>query len=97
MTERAPSLMPLYQLFMLALCVLALAGIVLQYVFRHDPEIEQILDAADFVICIAFSVTMKAIQVFAPGAAETSCCLRCFRSFASTLGARHHRSLPLPR
>jgi voltage-gated potassium channel len=56
MTERVPRLMPLYQLFMLALCVLALAGIVLQHVFQHDPEIELVLDAADFVICIAFGV-----------------------------------------
>lgn len=56
MSERAPRLMPLYQLFMLALCVLALAGIVLQYAFRHDPEIELVLDTADFVICIVFGV-----------------------------------------
>ncbi len=56
MTERAPRLMPLYQLFMLALCVLALAGIILQYAFRRDPEIELVLDAADFAICIAFGV-----------------------------------------
>lgn len=56
MTERAPRLMPLYQLFMLALCVLALAGIVLQHTFRHDPEIEAVLDVADFVICIVFAV-----------------------------------------
>lgn len=56
MTERAPRLMPLYQLFMLALCVLALAGIVLQHVFRHDREIELVLDTADFVICMAFAI-----------------------------------------
>ncbi|HYI09908.1 MAG TPA: ion transporter [Thermoanaerobaculia bacterium] len=56
MTERAPRLMPLYHLFMLVLCVLALAGIVFQYAFRHDPEIELVLDAADFVICVAFAV-----------------------------------------
>ncbi|HJQ36686.1 MAG TPA: ion transporter [Thermoanaerobaculia bacterium] len=56
MTERTPRLMPLYQLFMLALCVLALGGIVLQYAFRRDPEIEIVLDAADFAICIAFAV-----------------------------------------
>jgi voltage-gated potassium channel len=56
MNERAPRLMPLYHLFMLVLCVLALAGIVLQYAFRHDPEIELVLEAADFVICVAFAV-----------------------------------------
>lgn len=66
MTERTPRLMPLYQLFMLALCVLALAGIVLQYAFRHDPEIELVLDAADFVICIAFAVDFLVSLYTAP-------------------------------
>jgi len=47
---------PLYQLFMLALCVLALAGIVLQYALPHNPEIEAILDTADLVICAAFAI-----------------------------------------
>jgi voltage-gated potassium channel len=47
---------PLYQLFMLVLCVLALAGIVVQNAFRGDEEIESILDAADLVICIAFAI-----------------------------------------
>jgi voltage-gated potassium channel len=44
-----------YQVFMLVLCVMALAGIVLQNVFRLDPEIETILDYADSLICIAFA------------------------------------------
>lgn len=48
--------MPLYQLFMLALCVLALAGLVVQNAFQQDPEIEAVLDVADFVICLAFGV-----------------------------------------
>lgn len=56
MTERAPRLMPLYQLFMLVLCVLALAGIALQHAFRDNREIEVVLDAADYVICIAFGI-----------------------------------------
>jgi len=47
---------PLYQLFMLALCGLALLGIILQYVLPHDPEIGAILDAADFLICLAFAI-----------------------------------------
>lgn len=47
--------MPLYQLFMLALCILALAGIVVQHA-SHDPEIEAVLDVTDFVICIAFGI-----------------------------------------
>jgi len=40
MTERAPRLMPLYQLFMLALCVLALAGIVLQILHFEASSIQ---------------------------------------------------------
>ena len=41
---------------MLALCVLALVGIVAQNAFRHDPQIELVLDYADFVICLAFGI-----------------------------------------
>ena len=48
--------MPLYQLFMLVLCVLALAGVVVQHAFQHDPEIDAILDVADLAICLAFAV-----------------------------------------
>lgn len=53
---RASRVMPLYQLFMLALCVLALAGIVAQNAFRQNREIEEILEAADLLICIAFAI-----------------------------------------
>jgi voltage-gated potassium channel len=53
---RAPRLMPLYQLFMLALCILSLTGIVVQHAFRRDAEIEAVLDVADFVICIVFGI-----------------------------------------
>jgi voltage-gated potassium channel len=52
----APRTMPLYQMFMLVLCVLALTGIVVQNAFQRDPEIEAILDVADFAICIAFGI-----------------------------------------
>jgi len=48
--------MPLYQLYMLALCVIALAVNVVQHALRPDPEIDAVLDAADLVICIAFAV-----------------------------------------
>jgi voltage-gated potassium channel len=66
MSRPAPRLMPLYHLFMLALCVLALAGIVVQHAFRHDPEIETVLDAADFAICIAFAVDFLVSLWIAP-------------------------------
>ena len=62
----APRAMPLYQLFMLALCVLALAGIAAQNVFQRDPEIGQILDLADFMICIAFAIDFLVSLWMAP-------------------------------
>jgi len=55
-SSSAPRAMPLYQLFMLVLCVLALLGIVVQNALRQDPEIEAILDVADFLICVAFAI-----------------------------------------
>jgi voltage-gated potassium channel len=47
---------PLYQLVMLALCVVALLGVVVQNAFRLDPEIERVLEFADTLICVAFAV-----------------------------------------
>lgn len=47
---------PAYQLFMLALCVLALIGIAVQNIFRLDPDIEVLLEYADTAICAAFLV-----------------------------------------
>lgn len=41
---------------MLVLCVLALVGVVVQNFVQLDPEIEIVLDYADFVICLAFGV-----------------------------------------
>lgn len=48
--------MPLYQLFMLVLCVFALTGIILQHVYAKDGEIIAILDIADLTICAAFAI-----------------------------------------
>src|SRR6266542_1149184 len=48
--------LPIYQLFMLVLCVLALVGIVVQNASRHDPQVEIVLDYADFMICVAFGI-----------------------------------------
>lgn len=45
---------PTYQLFMLALCVLALVVLVAQNAFRLDPEVETLLTYADTAICAAF-------------------------------------------
>jgi voltage-gated potassium channel len=51
-----PARAPVYELFMLALCVLALAGIVVQHAFLLDPEIELVLDYADALICFGFAI-----------------------------------------
>ena len=48
--------LPSYQMFMLALCVVALGAILAQNAFRLDPEIERILEYADLAICVAFLV-----------------------------------------
>ncbi|MBV9494126.1 MAG: potassium channel family protein [Acidobacteria bacterium] len=56
MPDAAPVRVPVYQLFMLALCVLALVGVVVQHAFRLDPEIELVLDYADELICVGFGV-----------------------------------------
>ncbi|HUR82809.1 MAG TPA: ion transporter [Thermoanaerobaculia bacterium] len=57
MTEEVPLALrgaPAYQLFMLALCVLALAAVVVQNVFTLDPEIELVLEYGDTALCAAF-------------------------------------------
>ena len=48
--------MPLYQLFMLVLCLVALLGVVVQNAFRLEPEIELVLQWADTLICVAFAI-----------------------------------------
>jgi voltage-gated potassium channel len=48
------SLSPSYQLFMLALCVYALASLVVSTVVPEDSETYQILAHADFVVCLVF-------------------------------------------
>lgn len=47
---------PLYHLFMLALCVLALGILVIQHALDLDPEVLQVLDYADNLICIGFLI-----------------------------------------
>ncbi|HEX7808600.1 MAG TPA: potassium channel family protein [Thermoanaerobaculia bacterium] len=54
--QPARSAMPVYQLFMLALCVLALTGVVAQNAVDHDSQIEGVLMYADTAICIAFGI-----------------------------------------
>ena len=45
---------PRYQLFMLVLCVFALAVLMLEVVFRGDREIVRVLDYADTAVCFIF-------------------------------------------
>ncbi|HYC59190.1 MAG TPA: ion transporter [Thermoanaerobaculia bacterium] len=46
--------LPSYQMFMLALSIVALGAILAQNAFRLDPQIELILEYADLAICAAF-------------------------------------------
>lgn len=57
---------PVYQLFMLALCVIALIGIVMQNAAAADPEVVRILDYADLLICIAFFIDFSISMWRAP-------------------------------
>lgn len=45
---------PSYQLFMLALCIASLAGLVLERVYSADKEMLALLDFADNVFCAVF-------------------------------------------
>jgi len=52
--SRAPS--PAYQLFMLVLCLLALASLAARLVTSMDPETVVVLDYADLAVCAVFFV-----------------------------------------
>ena len=55
MTEtRAEPVSLQYQLFMLVLCVAALAILVLESVYHLDPEVARVLDYADDAVCVIF-------------------------------------------
>lgn len=54
-TGSAPAT-PLYPLFMLALCVVALAINVAQHAFGADPQIKTLLNYADIVICLGLGI-----------------------------------------
>jgi voltage-gated potassium channel len=50
------SAMPVYHIFMLTLCVLALGGLIAQNAVAQDDETQTILVWADTAICIAFGI-----------------------------------------
>lgn len=56
MIRESPRVAPVYELFVLALCVVALGTIVAQHAFRLDPEIEIVLDYADSLICVGLAL-----------------------------------------
>jgi voltage-gated potassium channel len=43
-----------YQLYMLVLCILALGALAVQEFLPLDPEVERVLEVADFAVCILF-------------------------------------------
>ena len=47
---------PAYQVFMIALSVLALATIAMQNAFRLDPQVELLLEYFDNALCVAFLI-----------------------------------------
>ncbi|MEA2489411.1 MAG: voltage-gated potassium channel [Acidobacteriota bacterium] len=49
-----PAFSPAYQIFMLILCVFALAMTVLETAFALDPEVGRILEYADTFVCVVF-------------------------------------------
>lgn len=57
---------PVYQLFMLTLCMLALAAVVLQNLIKLDPDTEKLLEYADTAICFAFLVDFAVTLYRAP-------------------------------
>jgi voltage-gated potassium channel len=57
---------PVYQIFMLTLCVLALAAVVLQNLFHLDRDTEKLLEYADTAICVAFLVDFLVTLYRAP-------------------------------
>lgn len=57
---------PVYQLFMLALCLFALVILVLQAIFRVDAEVAAILEWADWLVCMVFFADFVRSLVGAP-------------------------------
>lgn len=45
---------PRYQLFMLALCIFALLVMLFDAIFHADSDVQEILDYADYVVCLVF-------------------------------------------
>jgi voltage-gated potassium channel len=57
---------PAYQMFMLALCVLALLAVVLQNFFALDRDVEKVLQLADTAICVVFFIDFLVTLYRAP-------------------------------
>jgi voltage-gated potassium channel len=61
-----------YQLFMLVLCLFALGTLAVQVTIKLDPEIEDILDYADSMVCIFFFIDFLICLWYAPAAGTIS-------------------------
>jgi len=57
---------PSYQLFMLVLCLFALAALAVQVAIRLDPGTKRILEVADFIVCSFFFCDFLVCLVRAP-------------------------------
>src|SRR5688572_22908781 len=55
-----------YQLFMLTLSLFALGVITVQVTLKLDPEVEKILDYADYLVCILFFTDFLISLWYAP-------------------------------
>src|SRR4029079_207624 len=54
MNARTTSSSASYQLFMLVLCIYALAALAVERVVGVQPEIRSVLDYADYAVCVLF-------------------------------------------
>lgn len=64
--EESSRASPSYQLFMLALCLYALAALVIQTAVHLEPETRSVLDYADYAVCAVFFLDFVISFVRAP-------------------------------
>ncbi len=65
-TDESRAVSPSYQLFMLALCLYALAALAIQATVQLEPETRSILDYADYAVCGVFFIDFVISLVRAP-------------------------------
>lgn len=55
-----------YQLFMLALCILALGALAIERLFHFGPDVNKLIQYADFGVCVLFLIDFVYSLVTAP-------------------------------